>query len=70
MPSCEVQSFLDFWDGVVHGLERGLMQADDAAQSFDAASAREGDKKIGSRLLTLCFCPTSALQTGDEPAES
>jgi hypothetical protein len=46
------------------------MQADDAAQSFDAASAREGDKKIGSRSLTLCFCPTSALQAGDEPAES
>jgi hypothetical protein len=46
------------------------MQADDAAQSFDAASARGGDKKIGSRLLTLSFCPTSALQTGDEPTES
>jgi len=65
-----VQSFLDFWDGVVHGLERGLMQADNAADWFDAASALEGGKKIGSRLLTLCFSPTSALQTGDEPAES
>jgi hypothetical protein len=64
MPSCEVQSFLEVWDGVVHGLERGLMQAADAAESFDAASGPEDDRQSDSRLLTLYFSAISALQTG------
>jgi hypothetical protein len=70
MPSCEVQSFLEFWDGVVHGLERGLMQADVAAGSFDAASAPEGDRKTDSRLLNLCFSASSAVLTGRKPPET
>ena len=44
LPSCDVHSFLEFWDGVVHGPECGLLQAAYAAQSFDAASAPEGDR--------------------------
>jgi hypothetical protein len=64
MPSCEVQSFLDVWDGVVHGLERGLLDAADGAQSFDAASEPEGDRQADSRLSTLYFSAISALQTG------
>jgi hypothetical protein len=61
MPSCEVQSFLEFWDGVVHGLERGLFAAADAAESFDAASGPEGDGWVNQRQLTLCFSAISAV---------
>ena len=65
-----MQSFLEVWDGVVHGLERGLMRAADAAESFDAASGLEDDRQADSRLLTLCFEAISALQTGNKPAET
>jgi hypothetical protein len=64
MPSCDVQSFLEVWDGVAHALERGLLQAADAAESLDAASEPEGDRQANYRQLTLCFSAISALQTG------
>jgi hypothetical protein len=65
-----VQSFLDVWDGVVHGLERGLMPAADAAESFDAVSVLKGDRLAASRLLTRCFSAISALQVGHQDAET
>jgi hypothetical protein len=62
MPSCDVQSFLELRDGVAHGLERGLMQAADVAESFDAASEPEGNCQATYRQLTLFCSSTSAIQ--------